>query len=178
MWVIDPIDGTVNFSSSFPIYGHSIALMEEHETTFGLIYLPQMNKLYYAEKGVGAFCNNKQIKCSKKNELGDSVISIMLTSHYSKEENKKAVSIIGKYNMLTRGVRVIVCIAAELGFISEGILDGSISIKADLYGAAAGMLLLREAGGKITDLNGSNFGENSSSLVASNGNIHSFLFGK
>jgi myo-inositol-1(or 4)-monophosphatase len=88
LWVIDPVDGTVNFANGIPIYSTSIALLKDLVPIYGLVYAPKLNRIYRAIRGEGAFCNNKVIKVSNKNKIEDSVVSVMLTSHYSIKRQK------------------------------------------------------------------------------------------
>lgn len=176
LWVIDPIDGTVNFSKKYPIYAVSIGLMKAGKILRGFVYVPPLGKFYSATKGHGAFCNGKKITVSKTDEIKDSLLSVMLTSHYDDSENERSLDVIRKANMHTRGVRIVVCEAAELCFVAEGILDANVvCVKADLYGATAGQLIVSEAGGKLTNLAGDAFGINSDSILATNGRLHPAL---
>jgi myo-inositol-1(or 4)-monophosphatase len=142
---------------------------------YGLVYAPKLNRIYRAIRGEGAFCNNKVIKVSNKNKIEDSVVSVMLTSHYSYKETKIATRIIENLNMKARGVRIFVCGSLELCFVAEGVLDAFISTKADPFGLAAGMLILHEAGGIITEISGKEVSIFSVNFIASNGKIHSKL---
>ena len=174
-WVIDPVDGTINFSRNYPVFAVSVALVEGENPLFGVVYVPALDKLYTARRGKGAFCNEKAIHCGGVAKLERSLVSVILTSHYTADETATAVAIIREASMRTRGVRIMVCESAELCFIAEGILDGNVSIKADPYGAMAGKLILEEAGGRFSRLNGESFDLYSESILASNGCLHERL---
>jgi len=176
LWVVDPIDGTVNFTKEYPIYSISVGLMKGGMPLRGFVYVPPLQKFYSAIAGQGAFCNGKKIHVSKTKEIGSVLLSVMLTSHYDESENERSLDIIRRANMKARGVRIVVCESAELCFVAQGILDANVvCVKADLFGAVAGQLILQEAGGKLTDLAGHVFGANSSSILATNTWLHSAL---
>ncbi len=176
LWVIDPIDGTVNFSKNYPLYATSVGLMENNTILQGIVYVPPLGKFYSATKNQGAFCNDNPIHTSNTTRLEESLVSIMLTTHYNLEETNIAVGAIQKANMNTRGARVVVSEAAELCLIAEGVLDANVvCIKADRYGAIAGQLILEEAGGKLTDLSGQPFGAASRTILATNTLLHEEL---
>ncbi|MFZ2205526.1 MAG: inositol monophosphatase family protein [Minisyncoccia bacterium] len=172
IWVIDPLDGTINYSSLMPFYSVSLALQKNGETILGVIFSNEFNELYTVVKNKGAFLNGTPLHVSSRAELKDSVFSFMMTSHYSDEHRKKIIGLIDKVSPHVRGLRLFVSQALELAYIATGKLDGHICIKSRGFSAAAGVLLLREAGGHITDIFGNEFGNNAQSLIASNGILH------
>ena len=174
-WVIDPVDGTINFSRGYPVFAVSVALVQGETPVSGIVYVPPLQRLYSAVRGKGAFCNGRALRCGNVERLQDSLVSVILTSHFNGGESARASAIIEQANMQTRGVRVMVCESAELCFIAEGILDGNVSIKADPYGAMAGKLILEEAGGRFSQLCGAPFGLYSDTILASNGLLHESL---
>ena len=176
IWMIDPIDGTVNYSKGYPFYAISIALMYSNAAIQAMVYVGPCGKVYSARKGQGAYCNEKRLAVSKTARFEDSLVSVMLTSHYTLAETKIALQAIERTNMAARGVRVMVCEAAELCFIAEGILDASVvCVKADPYGSMAGQLILEESGGQLTELNGEVFGVKSRTILATNRLLHNNL---
>ena len=178
LWVIDPIDGTVNFSKNYPLYAISVGLMEDNTIIRGVVYVPPLGKFYSAARNKGAFCNDNPIHTSDTIRIEESLISIMLTTHYDSDETDIAVKALQKTNMNARGVRVVVSEAAELCLIAEGVLDANVvCVKADRYGAIAGQLILEEAGGKLTDLSGQRFGAESMTILATNKRLHKKLIG-
>ncbi|MHB8231845.1 MAG: inositol monophosphatase family protein [bacterium] len=174
MWIIDPIDGTINFASGLPLFAISIAYLEKNNVLFGRVILPKFKAIYKTEKNIGAYKNNKKLAVSDK-KLKESVVSIVLSSHFSPQEIDETLMIIRLLAENIRGVRIIVSEALELAWIAEGILDGNICVKADIYGASAGKLLIEEAGGNVTNFSGENFLHNPKNIVASNGIIHEEL---
>ncbi len=176
LWVIDPIDGTINFSKNYPLYAISVGLMRKNKILRGIVSVPPLRKFYSAIDNQGSFCNDQRIHVSDSKQLDESLVSIMLTTHYDSDETNVAVKAISTANMRVRGVRIVVCEAAELCLIAEGILDANlVCVKADRYGAIAGQLILQEAGGKLTELSGKPFGGNSDTILATNKLLHSEL---
>jgi myo-inositol-1(or 4)-monophosphatase len=130
-----------------------------------------MKRTYRASKGKGAFRGRYRLRTSTRSP-SESIISVGLTSHFSQTETEKTLRIIRALSSHIRGIRIIVSGALEMAWTAESALDGHISIKADPYGTAAGALIIREAGGAVTDLYGADVTLNSTSVVVSNGIIH------
>lgn len=165
-WLIDPIDGTINFASGLPLFATSIALRHNKDTILGIIFDWSRNDVYYTIKGKGAFCNGKQIHVSKNIFLKNSIISFCLTSHYNKKHIKKVLDIEEKLADKVRGLRLIVSAAIELAWCASGKIDGCLNIKPSIgLSSAAGKLLVQEAGGKVTNLLGDERDEIDTMLV-------------
>jgi myo-inositol-1(or 4)-monophosphatase len=171
LWVIDPIDGTVNFAGGSPLYSVSIAYQHRGRTEHGLVLIPALKQCYRAAAGTGAWRGRARLATSTRS-LEASVISVGLTSHYTSAETETTLSIIRSLSRCVRGVRIFVAEALELSWIAEGALDGHLTVKADPFSAAAGTLIVREAGGRVTDLEGADVTNESRSVVATNGRIH------
>lgn len=174
-WFIDPIDGTINFSTEIPLFSTSIALKKNDETIFGFIYDYSNHTVYHAIKGKGAYCNDKKIHVSNKTELSDSIISFCLTSHYNIEKINDVLEVEKSLASKVRGLRLIVSTAIELAWCAEGKIDGCLNVKASAgISSAAGKLLVVEAGGKVTNIQG-NERQKIDTMLVSNGKIHSKL---
>ena len=146
VWLIDPIDGTINFANDLPLFSTSIALKKNEEIVFGFIYDYSREKCYYAIKGKGAYCNGERIYVSEKNELSDSIISFCLTSHYNIEKINDVLEIEKSLASKVRGLRLIVSSAIELAWCAEGKIDGCLKIKSSRrISSSAGILLVEEA---------------------------------
>lgn len=171
-WVIDPIDGTINYANGLPLFAVSLALKYCGETKLGIIYNPLFDSMYLAKKNNGAYLNKNPISCSGVNQLKDSVLSFMLTSHYSEVERNEILLIVNKLAQKTRGLRLLVSQSMELALIASGLLQGTVCIKSKGYSSAAGALLVQEAGGRVTDKHGNKYSKSSKSIIASNNNIH------
>lgn len=177
-WVIDPLDGTINYAADIPFYSTSIAVQKDGETLIGVIYGSALGDCFIAVRSFGAYHNGKQIFASNRKSMQDSVLSFMLTAHYNSEQQADILRRVAALSPQVRGLRLYVSQALELAYIACGRLDGHVCIKSRGYSAAAGVLLLREAGGKVTDLAGVEFSNASRSLVGSNGHLHSVLLDK
>ena len=171
-WLIDPIDGTINFAVGLPLFATSIALRKNKETILGIIFDWSANDVYYTIKGKGAFCEGKQIHVSNNRLLKDSVISFCLTSHYNQEHIKQVLNVEENLADKVRGLRLIVSAAIELAWCASGKLEGCLNVKPSIgLSSAAGKLLVQEAGGKVTNLLGNERNEIDTMLVT-NGLIH------
>jgi len=135
-WIIDPIDGTVNFLHGIPHFAISIALKSNNEIISGLIFDPIKNEMFYAEKNSGAFYNNQRIKVSKKNEIND---CLFVT------ENKIN-------NELDLPYRKSGCAALNMAYVASGRYDGYFQNNLSLWDIAAGIVLIKEAGGIINSI--------------------------
>jgi len=174
LWIIDPLDGTINYASGLPLFAVSIGVQYQGNTIAGVINLPALGEVYTAVQGEGAYEGGRRLTVTTS-ELSEAVVSVILTSHFSEEHSQNTLNVIKALTGSIRGVRIIVCEAFELASIASGRLDGNICIKADAYGAAAGQLLIEEAGGRVTEFSGRTFDKTSQSIVASNGVIHKEL---
>ena len=135
-WVIDPIDGTVNFLHGIPHFAISIGLMSKNEIISGLIFDPIKDELFYAEKDNGAFFNNQRIRVSKKNNLND---CLFVTGGKIKKEPDLAYRKSG-------------CAALDLAYVAAGRYDGYFQSNLNLWDIAAGIILVKEAGGIIDNI--------------------------
>lgn len=171
-WIVDPLDGTINYVSGLPLFSISVALQDEGKTILGVIFDPVTDELYTSIRGRGSFANGKKIEVSDTPDLGESVLAFMLTSHYTKELVNEVIGHINKLAMSCRGLRLYVSQALELAYTASGRLDGTFCVKSRGFSAAAGALVVREAGGRVTDLSGREFDNHSRSLLATNALLH------
>lgn len=171
-WLIDPIDGTINFASEIPLFATSVALRKNGDTILGIIFDYSQDDVYYCIKGQGAFCNGKPIHVSECNQLNNSIISFCLTSHYNDKHIKDVLDIEEKLAPKVRGLRLIVSAAIELAWCASGKTDGCLNVKPSIgLSSAAGKLLVQEAGGKVTNLQGKPR-DNIDTMLVTNGKIH------
>ncbi len=152
-WIIDPIDGTTNFLHGIPHFAISIALKNKDEITAGLIFDPIKNEMFYSEKNAGSYFNNRRIRVSKKIDLEDCLFA---TNHEG--------AICSKLNLRYSG-----CAALDLAYVASGRFDGYFHNKINIWDIAAGILLVKEAGGKVNDIN--KFDINNIDIRASNNDI-------
>ena len=153
-WIIDPIDGTTNFLHGIPHFAISIALKSKNEITTGLIFDPIKNEIFYAQKNAGSFFNNRRIRVSKKVELEDCLFA---TNHEG--------VIHSKLNLRFTG-----CAALDLAYVASGRFDGYFHNKINIWDIAAGVLIVKEAGGKVNDIN--KFDISNIDIRASNNDIY------
>ncbi len=184
IWIVDPLDGTVNFANFLPFFSTSVALYYGQTPILGLVFAPKLGVCYRGIRGFGAkakLCDtpiqnkifllkNKEIpiQVSEEKSISNSLISVNLTSHYSYEETNEAIEIIKKLNNRARGVRIFVSGALEMCFVADGRLNGFISNKADIFSIAAAFLIVKESGGKISDFYGKPDDILSSKIIVSN----------
>ena len=135
-WIIDPIDGTVNFLHGIPHFAISLALKSNDEIVSGLIFDPIKNEIFYAEKDSGAFFNNHRVRVSKKNEIND---CLFVTSGKIKNE-------------LDLPYRKSGCAALDMAYVAAGRYDGYFQHNLNIWDIAAGIVLVKEAGGIINDI--------------------------
>lgn len=175
LWVIDPIDGTTNFSRNVPLFCLSIGLIRKNKIELGVIYNPVLDELYFAEKGKGAFLNEKRIYISTQQTLKGSVMFI--NNGYALEDKEKYVEV-SKRLIPYSSLRKFGSTAFELCYVAKGSADAFISSGDELYDYAAGLIIVEEAGGKVTDWKGKGWNNTNSFILASNGKIHQELLQK
>lgn len=144
-WVIDPLDGTTNFSQGLPTFSVSIAVEHNKEAIAGVVFAPYLGELFHAVKGGGAFLNGKPIKCSHKKTLAEAVLATGMP--YDKMTNpdnniKEITSLATK----VRGIRRLGSAAMDLSYVAAGFLDGYWELNLNRWDVAAGMLIAHEAG--------------------------------
>jgi myo-inositol-1(or 4)-monophosphatase len=155
LWVIDPLDGTTNFLHGLPTYSISIALLQGDEVILGVVYEPNLNECFYAWKNGGAFCNNKKINVSPIKELNQSLVATGFP--YSLLDNgKKYLKILGKFVDTTHGLRRLGSAAVDLCYVACGRFEGYYEFNLQIWDIAAGLLIVKEAGGTVTDYSGGN----------------------
>lgn len=170
-WIIDPLDGTTNYAHGFPWFGVSIALEIDAEIQTGVIFHPMMNELFTATKGKGAFLNGGRIHVSLHTQLQDCLLATGFP--YDRTwDNENNFSNFEKMQMAARAVRRAGAAALDLAYVAAGRLDGYWECKLKPWDTAAGMLLVEEAGGKVTDYRCGPYTIYNSRIMASNGLVH------
>ncbi|HLD89022.1 MAG TPA: inositol monophosphatase [Candidatus Nanoarchaeia archaeon] len=167
VWYVDPLDGTHNYLYGIPIYGISISVFYNNKPKIGVIYLPHADELYFAEKGRGAFLNEKRIHVSRRNI---SKAMILATSSISTKKNEK-ISTLSKVADKIFDYRAFGCATYALTAVASGKADAYILYDAKPWDIAAGFLILEEAGGKITDTQGKEWSAEKKDFLATNGKI-------
>jgi myo-inositol-1(or 4)-monophosphatase len=173
-WVIDPLDGTGNFSRGIPYFCVSIGLTYKDKPIWGGIYIPLLDEFFYAEKGKGAFCNKKPIRVAEQKPLSKSFIAIGVP--YPKDEYyKKVISALSLITPQTYGFRHIGAIAVDQAYVAMGRFDGLFFTELGWYDIAAGMLLIEEAGGVVTTFEGGLVDKSYKTYVTGNPQLHQEL---
>ncbi len=170
-WIVDPLDGTTNFLHGIPHFSISIALEREDTVVAGLIYNPITDDLFTAERGKGAFLNDKRLRVAGRRRLADSVISCGLP-HLGRgdlELNRREMAAVQEK---VAGLRRFGSAALDLAFIAAGRFDGYWERGLSPWDMAAGILLVREAGGYVTDLQGKDTMLTTGDIIAGNEIIH------
>ncbi len=173
-WIIDPLDGTHNFMHGLPHFCTSIALEREKQIVAGVIYNPATDELFVAERGQGTFGNDARMRVSARKELGTCIIGT-----YIPQLGKKGHGQHLREQQLvmreTSGVRCSGSTALDLAYVAAGRLDGVWQRGPDAWDIAAGMLMVKEAGGFATDLSGGTNSFENRTLLAGNEHIHRLL---
>ena len=170
-WIIDPIDGTVNFANGIPICCVSIAVEKAGEIILGTVYNPLMNEMYMAEKDEGATVNGKKISVSDKDSVSNSCLVTGFPYTYLDTENGP-LQVFEK--LIRRGipVRRLGSAALDLCWVAAGRFDGFYEHSLKAWDSAAGFLIVEEAGGKVTDFAGNYYSPYQPHILATNGMIH------
>lgn len=175
-WVIDPLDGTNNYAYGFPIWGVSIAYAKKGEVVAGGIAYPPQGILMYAEKGKGAKMNGKRMHVSKRGDIMKAMT--LVDAHLSGSHGEENLEKLGKISKQVFNVRSLGAAVYNIGYVAAGLADACVQLKLQPYDGAAGALLVREAGGKVTDLEGKEWRLDMPTMVATNGKIHSAILEK
>lgn len=169
-WIVDPLDGTHNFIHNTPLFGSSVAVQQGDKIVVGAIYLPFENKLFYAARGWGAFCNDYPIQVSQVSEISDAWFVHDSSVKRSPEEYMASMKQVGSK---TLGVRLLGVAVNSLMAIANGNADIYLKHHTHLWDEAAGIVIIEEAGGKITDFEGNPLVlKDEMSLIATNGLLH------
>ncbi|MBI4775166.1 MAG: inositol monophosphatase [Deltaproteobacteria bacterium] len=171
LWMIDPLDGTTNFAHRFPFVCVSIAHLKEDVIDIGVIYNPMLNEFFWAERGCGAYLNNRRIRVSEASDLRKSLIA---TGFPYDLESVRSEVIRRFENMLSssQGIRRAGSAALDLAYVASGALDGFWEQLLKPWDIAAGILLVEEAGGRVSDFHGNPVDLLGGRTMASNGRIH------
>jgi myo-inositol-1(or 4)-monophosphatase len=173
-WIIDPIDGTINFAQGIPICCVSIGIEKDGEMILGIVHAPFLNEVFYAEKGVGAFLNDQPISVSKQTELNRSCLVTGFPYSYVDSENGP-LQVFERFIRKGVPVRRLGSAAIDLCWVAAGRFEGFYEHKLNAWDSAAGFLLVEEAGGKVTDFAGNHYSPYQPHICATNGLIHEDL---
>ena len=173
-WIVDPLDGTTNFLHGLPQFAISIALEERGEVIAGLVYDPIKDDLFHAERGGGAFHNDRRLRVSSRSRLAESLIATG-APYIGHGDRERYLGEIDAVMAQTAGIRRWGSAALDLAYVAAGRFDAFWEWGLSAWDIAAGTILVREAGGYVSELNGKTINLESGSILASNNNIHSDL---
>jgi myo-inositol-1(or 4)-monophosphatase len=173
-WIVDPLDGTTNFLHGIPVFSISIALERQGTLIAGVIYNPAMDELYTAERGGGAFLNDRRLRVAARTKLSDSVIGTGVP-HLGRGQHGNYLVELRNVMGEVSGIRRMGSAALDLAYVAAGRMDGFWEHGLSPWDMAAGIVIIREAGGFATDAKGGQDIFDTGSIVAGNEHIHKTL---
>ena len=171
--IIDPIDGTSNFIHGIPHVGIVIAKMTDNEITDGVIYNPILNEFFWSSKGKGSWCNERRLRVSNRSTLTDCLIGTGLP--FGNRTYEGYLNEVDEILKTTAGVRRLGAAGLDLAYVAAGKLDGFWEKDLNLWDISSGVLLVKEAGGRVSKMNGEDWKVESRDILASNTKIHKDL---
>jgi myo-inositol-1(or 4)-monophosphatase len=170
-WIVDPLDGTTNYAHGLPIFAVSIALEAEGRIVLGVIHDPSLGETFVARRGEGAFVNDARLAVSATKRLNESLLATGFPYNIreTRDTNLPEYSL---FSLRCQGVRRMGSAVLYLAYVAAGRIDGYWELRLGTWDAAAGSLLIEEAGGRVTDLAGGPLDLSQPRIVASNGHIH------
>ncbi len=170
-WVVDPLDGTVNFAHGFPVYCVSIALEYDGEQVVGVVYDPEREELFHAVRGHGAFLNRRRLHVSTENKLERALLATGFAYDIA-TARRNNLGLFARMARLAQGIRRPGSAAIDICWLAAGRIDGFWELHLHPWDTAAAVLILKEAGGKYSRLDGRPYSIFSPDLLASNGRLH------
>lgn len=172
-WIVDPLDGTINYAHGFPFYCVSIALEINGKIVLGVVLDSHRNELFSALSGEGAYCNGVPINISQQKDFSKALLATGFS--YNPEEINDSLAIFKRVFVKCRGIRRPGAAALDLCYVACGRLEGFWETKLNPWDVAAGVLIIQEAGGSITNAVGGIYHLNDPIIIASNGHLHTKL---
>jgi myo-inositol-1(or 4)-monophosphatase len=170
-WLIDPLDGTTNFLHGIPHFAVSIALEREGELVAGVIYDPIKDELFWGERGAGAYLNDRRLRVSGRRDLGQAVIATGVPN-LGRPDHPAYLAMFSAVMAQTAGIRRFGAAALDLAYVAAGRYDGYFELGLSPWDIAAGILLVREAGGYVSEIAGGHHMLQSGSVLAGNDHLH------
>lgn len=169
-WIVDPLDGTMNFLHGIPHFAISIGLERDGEIVAGVVYEPTRDELYWAEKGAGAYLNDRRLRVSARRQTGEAVVATGLRA--VDRDNATYIAVADAITANVAGVRRFGAAALDLAYVASGRLEAFWQFGLSPWDIAAGLLLVREAGGYVSDLSGGQTMLTSGEILAANDHLH------
>jgi len=173
-WFIDPIDGTTNFIHKYPYFSVSIGLAHKDAIILGVVYNPVRNELFYAVKGKGAFLNDRRIKVSSTSRIQDAILHFGFGYVKGKELDSQ-IRTLGKVKKRVHGIRRGGSAALDMCYVAVGRVDGFYEKGINMYDIAAAKIVVEEAGGQVSMMDGKRIKTITHSVCATNGKTHNQL---
>jgi myo-inositol-1(or 4)-monophosphatase len=175
-WYVDPLDGTTNFAHGFPMFNVTLGLERAGAMIAGVVFDPVRGEMFAAERGGGAYLNNRRVRVSRVERLEDSLVATGFPSR--KRHENVNVHFYHQFGMVTHGVRRGGSAALDLAYVACGRLEAFWEFGLNPWDMAAGTLLVEEAGGRCSDMKGGAAGLRGPHIVADNGAIHSQILAR
>jgi myo-inositol-1(or 4)-monophosphatase len=170
-WVIDPLDGTTNFLHGIPHFAISIALVRDGEPIAGVIYQPLSDEMFWAEKGMGSFVNERRLRVSARRKLEDAVVTTGIP-HYGRPEPDRFMRQLRAAMDATAGVRRFGSASLDMAYVAAGRCEAYWEMGVKSWDIAAGIILVREAGGYVSEIDGGHDMLTSGNVLAANDHLH------
>src|SRR5215471_6015871 len=170
-WIVDPLDGTTNFLHGIPHFAISIALERDDEIVAGVVYEPIRDEMYWAEKGAGAYVNDRRLRVSARRQLAEAVIGTGMP-YGDRAADQSYMATLAGVMAATSGVRRMGAAALDLAYVAAGRFEGFWEFGLSPWDIAAGVLLVREAGGYVSDMAGGHGMMASGDVLAANAHLH------
>ncbi|MFN0264634.1 inositol monophosphatase family protein [Tepidamorphus sp. 3E244] len=173
-WIVDPLDGTTNFLHSIPLFAISVGLERDGEIVAGIVYNPVSDELFAAERGKGAYLNERRLRVAARRKLDDCVVTLGIP-HLGRGDHAEWLDTQRKLMERVQGVRRTGSAALDLAWVAAGRFDGFVEKGLSAWDIAGGMALVREAGGYVTDWRNRDTSLKSGDVVAANPEVHNEL---
>lgn len=170
-WIVDPLDGTTNFLHSNPLFAISIALEREGHIIAGVIYNPASDELFTAEKGKGAYMNDRRLRVAARKSLADALVTTGIP-HRGRDNHARFLKEMGSLMQEVAGIRRSGSAALDLAFVAAGRFDAYWEHNLKAWDIAAGIVMVREAGGLVSDLSGGDKFLENGDILAANTTLH------
>ncbi|HZU91117.1 MAG TPA: inositol monophosphatase family protein [Stellaceae bacterium] len=170
-WIVDPLDGTTNFLHGIPHFAISIAVERDGEIVAGLVYEPVRDEMYWGEKGGGAYVNDRRLRVSARRQLAEALVATGLPPA-AHADHAAQIAALAAVRAATAGVRQMGAAALDLAYVAAGRYDGFWEFGLSPWDLAAGILLVREAGGYVSDLAGGHDMMAKGEVLAANDHLH------